>query len=157
MDPKFLEFWGNYLLAVSRGQQQMEDLNLWMQQGFAGFQQLNDMFRSFYGLPASKSKSNEFDKAWQSAAAAFSTSYKEYFEQLGWVSRQEFEALAKENEALQKQVETLENTVRRLQSRIDGEETVGALQELAEKQSQEFNNLMQTFTEAIEKATSKDK
>ena len=157
MDPKFLEFWGNYLLAVSRGQQKMEDLNLWMQQGFEGVQQLNDMFRAFYGLPASKPKSNDFDKAWHSAAAAFSASYKEYFEQLGWVSRQEFEEMAKENEALQKQVETLENTVRRLQNRIDSEETVGALQELAEKQSQEFNKLMQNLSDAVEKATSKDK
>lgn len=155
MDPKFLEFWGNYLLAVSRGQHQMEDLTRWMQQGFAGVQQLNDMFTAIYGLPKAKPASKEFDKTWQTAAAAFSESYREYFEQLGWVTRQEFDNLVKENEALKKQVETLENTVKRLQIQIDSDKTVTALQELADKQGQEFNNLMQTFSEAMEKAASK--
>ena len=157
MDTKFLEFWGNYLLAVSRGQQRMEDLSLWMQQGFAGFQQLNDMFRAFYGLPASESKSSKFDKAWHSATAAFNESYKEYLKQLGWVSRQDFEDLARENEALKREVETLEKTVKRIQNQIDSDKTVSALQELADKQSREFNNLMQTFSEAMEKAASKNK
>ena len=26
-DPNFLEFWGNYLIAVARGQKQLQDLS----------------------------------------------------------------------------------------------------------------------------------
>ena len=161
MDPKFLEFWGNYLLAVSRGQQQMEDLNRWTQQGFSGVQQLNDMFKTVYGLPANVTQSAGHDDTWQKAVASFNASYKEYFEQFGWVPRQEVEALTEENAALTKKIAALEDTVQRLRSLLDDEnpvhaKTVGALQELVEKQSEEFNTLMQSLSEAVDQAVSKD-
>jgi len=155
MDKQFLEFWGNYLLAVAHGQQQMDDLNRWIKQGFTGVQQLNDMFKACYGLQDAGPKTGNFDKAWQSATATFNASLKEFFDKLGWVPRAEFERLNRENADLKQKTDELKKTVKRLQSLLDKEQpeqtrSVRALEELAHKQTEDFNKLMQSLKDAIQ-------
>ena len=158
MDKQFLEFWGNYLLSVARGQQQVEDLKRWMEQGFAGVQKLNDMFKAAYKLPAEGSKpAPEDPEIWEKTAAAFNASLKEYMNQMGWVPRQDYDNLVKENQALTQKLNLLEKSLQRLEDLIDEKHpgqarTVRALEDLVEKQTTDFNRLMQSLAEAMEKA-----
>ena len=50
MDRQFLEFWGNYLLSVARGQKQLEDVTRWISGGFSGVEELTALFKKYYGL-----------------------------------------------------------------------------------------------------------
>ena len=50
MDKHFLEFWGNFLISVAQGQQQLEDMDRWLKGGFANVQGLTDIFQEAYGL-----------------------------------------------------------------------------------------------------------
>jgi hypothetical protein len=50
MDRQFLEFWGNYLLSVARGQKQLEDVTRWIHGGFSGVDELTALFKKYYGL-----------------------------------------------------------------------------------------------------------
>jgi hypothetical protein len=161
MDKKFLEFWGNFLLAAARGQQRMDDLNRWIKQGFSGVQQLNDMFKASYGLQDDGSKARGFDEAWQSATAAFNASLKEHLQKLGWVPRADVDRLNRKNADLKQKIDDLEKTVQRLQNLLDQERpgqarSVLALEELAQKQTEDFNKLMQSLQDALQK-TAKDK
>jgi hypothetical protein len=159
MDKQFLEFWGNYLLAVARGQQQMEDLKRWMEQGFGGVQKLNDMFKAAYNLPAEENKAAPDDpEIWAKTADAFNASLKEYMNQMGWVPRQDHDNLVKENEALTQKLTLLEKSLQRLEDLIDEKHpgqarTVRALEDLVEKQTTDFNRLMQSLAKAMEKTT----
>ncbi len=60
MDKNSMEFWGNYLLSAARGQQNLEDMAKWLQQGFRGFEGVTEMFRKAYGCVLSASLRRRF-------------------------------------------------------------------------------------------------
>ena len=60
MDRQFLEFWGNYLLSVARGQKQLEDVTRWIRGGFSGVEELTALLKN---TTASKSRVRTARKA----------------------------------------------------------------------------------------------
>jgi len=156
VDSKFLEFWGNYLLAAAKGQKQLEDLNEWMRQGFSGFEELTTMFKKFYGFeqPPRKEDSGS-TQAWQNAAADFRDSLNAYFNLMGMVPKEEYRALEQKHAALQKKVADQEDTINVLRSLLAEEgtyqgEAVKVLQDLVNKQAEAFETLMRGITPADE-------
>ena len=87
MDRQFLEFWGNYLLSVARGQKQLEDVTRWIRGGFSGVEELTALFKKYYGLEEQSQDSPENSAAWEKAAADFKKSFGDYFTIMGWVSK----------------------------------------------------------------------
>ena len=155
MDSKFLEFWGNYLLAAARGQKQLEDLNQWIDQGFKGFEDLTAMFNKFYGITPSRKKDDETTRAWQSAAADFRNSFDAYIELMGLVSKDKYQALEEKFDALQKKAAEQEESIQILRKLLaeDGTyqgETIKAFQDLMNKQADAFETLMNQIAAAAE-------
>ena len=151
MDSKFLEFWGNYLLAAARGQKQLEDLNQWIGQGFSGFEELTAMFKKFYGLERPRKQDSDSNKAWQKAVADFRNSFDAYLDLMGVVPKGEFRALEQKYAALQKRVAEQEDTIKVLRKLLAEEgtyqgETVKVFQDLVQKQSDAFETLMNNLT-----------
>ncbi len=156
LDSKFLEFWGNYLLAAARGQKQLEDLNEWMRQGFSGFEELTAMFKKFYGFehPPRKEDSGSI-QAWQTAAADFRNSFNAYFNLMGMVSKEEYQALEQKYAALQKKVADQEDTIKLLRTLLAEEGTyqdqaTKVLQDLVNQQAEAFETLMKGIASAAE-------
>jgi len=89
MDRQFLEFWGNYLLSVARGQKQLEDVTRWIRGGFSGVEELTALFKKYYGLEEQSQDGPESTAAWEKAAADFKKSFGDYFSIMGWVSKDE--------------------------------------------------------------------
>jgi hypothetical protein len=152
-DPNFLEFWGNYLIAVARGQKQLQEFARWMQQGFQGLEDLTAMFKESYGLTSLDPDSQAFQDAWKKATADFRRSFKETFNQLGWVTEEEYEKLAEENQQLRKIITQQEATIRgqRLlleENGLDQTRTLEVFRELIQKQGNEFQKLMNTLSES---------
>ena len=156
MDSKFLEFWGNYLLAAARGQKQQEDLNKWISQGFSGFEELTAMFKKSYGLERPRKKDSDSIQAWQNAAADFRSSFSAYLNLMGAVPKDEFRALEQKYAALQKKVSEQEDTIKVLRKLLAEEgtyqgETAKVLQDLVNKQAEAFETLMKSIAAAKEK------
>ena len=152
-DPKFLEFWGNYLIAVARGQKQLQDLTQWMQQGFKDMEDLATMFKTSYSLENLQPDTRAFQDAWKKATTDFRKSFKEMFNQLGWVTEEEFQELKQENQSLRKQISQQENTIRQQRMLLeekgfDHTKTVEIFRELIHKQGNEFQKLMKALSEA---------
>ena len=151
IDPNFLEFWGNYLTAVARGQKQLDDLTRWMQQGFQGIEDLREMFARSYGLDRLESDSSAYKDAWKQATAEFRKSFRETFAAMGWVAEEEVEKLRQENRQLKRQVAEQKDSIRRLKALLDAEgldqeKTVEVFRDLIHKQSREFEKLMKNLS-----------
>jgi len=150
MDRQFLEFWGNYLLAAAKGQQQLEELNQWIRQGFSGFDDLTAMFQKFYGLERPPKENSDSAKAWENAADGFRNSFNAYLDLMGVVPRDKYQALEQNCAALQKKVADQEETIKVLRSLLAQEgtyqgETTKVLQDLVNKQGEAFEKLMKSI------------
>jgi phage I-like protein len=147
MDRQFLEFWGNYLLAAAKGQKQLEDLNQWIRQEFRGFEDLSAMFSKFYGLERPHKEDPDSIAAWKDAAADFRNSINAYFNLMGVVPKDEYQALKQKYATLQKKVDEQEDTINGLRKLLAEKgtyqgETVKVFQDLVKKQGDAFEKLM---------------
>ena len=147
MDRHFLEFWGNYLLSVAKGQKQLEDMTRWIHQGFKSADEMAVMFKKYYGLEDCDRSKPESASAWEKAAADFGKSFSEYFRVMGWISTEEYQALEEKNRSLEEKIARQDQTIKRLkdllsQPVIDQGLTLNVLQDLIKKQSDEFQQLM---------------
>jgi hypothetical protein len=147
MDSHFLEFWGNVLINVAKGQRQLDDISKWMMQGFKGFEDLTALFRKFYGLDHLKEDAPDYMNVWKKASEDFQKSFKDYFSLFDLVPRQKYLELVEEYEALKEKVATQEETIKHLrillgEKMADQEEMVNGFQDLIKKQSEQFLNLI---------------
>lgn len=147
MDRHFLEFWGNYLLSVAKGQKQLEDFANWMRQGFKGADELTAMFKKAYGLNDYNSSNPDITSHWEKAAEDFRESFSDYFRTIGWVTIEEYQGIEKENQLLKNKIAEQDKKIRYLQDilsqpSIDQNLTLNVLQDLINKQSEEFQNLL---------------
>ena len=153
MDKHFLEFWGNFLINTAKEQKRMEDLSKWMQQGFKfkGFDDLTEMFRKFYGLEHMEKDTPAYMESWEKASENFLESFKDYLELMGMVPKDEHLSLVKKYEELKEKVAGQEETIKSLRLLLEEKraesqrEVVKGFQDLIEKQSQQFQETMETF------------
>jgi hypothetical protein len=151
MDRQFLEFWGNYLLSVAKGQKQLEDVTRWIHGGFSGVDELTALFKKHYGLEEQSRDAPESSAAWKKAGADFKKSFGDYFSITGWVSKDEYRILEEENQVLKQKIEAQEETISRLRDDllktpgIDPGQALDVLQELINNQNAEFQKLMKKF------------
>jgi chromosome segregation ATPase len=156
MDRQFLEFWGNFLLNVAKGQKQFEDMTRWIHQGFKGFDDLNAMFTKCYGLEKLGEDSPDYIKAWQDAMDVFQRSFKDYLSLMNVVPRDEYNELVKKYEDLKEKVADREETVKHLQLLLERQGTdeghlTKGFHDLIKKQTEEFQELMKSLGQSLEK------
>ncbi len=156
MDRQFLEFWGNFMLNAAKSQKQLEDMAEWMKGGFTGFQDLTSTFEKVYGLKEVEKESPDYLKMWAGAQEDFTKSFKDYLTMLGVVPRDEHLALVKKYEELKEKVASQEETIRHLRMLLsqakmeeEHEELTNQFEELAKKQGEQFQKLMESFGQAL--------
>ena len=147
MDRHFLELWGNYLLSVAKGQKQVEDFYNWMRQGLKGADELTEMFKKIYDLNDYNESDPKSTSDWDKAARNFRETSGDYFRMMGWISIEEFQALEEENQLLKSKIEEQDQKIQRLQNllsqpSIDQHQTLNVLQDLINKQGEEFQKLL---------------
>lgn len=149
MDSRFLEFWGNWMLQAAKGQKSLEEMSGWISKSCNGVEEFNRMMRRFCGMeeqPADKSP----EAVWEDSLALFSRAWEEYLILFDVAPKRAFDAAQAENEALKQRVREQEATIRKLRSRLldqgaDVGETVKGIQDLVQKQSSQFKELMSSF------------
>jgi phage tail tape-measure protein len=161
VDKHFLEFWGNFLINAAKGQKQMEDMSKWMQQGFEGFDELTAMFRKFYGLEHMEKDTPAYMETWKKASENFQKSFKDYLYMIGVVPKDAHLTLVKKYEELKEKVAAQEETIKHLRMLLEEKkvETQGELvqgfQEIIEKQSEQFQETMETLSRFFKKDKNK--
>ena len=161
MDKRFLEFWGNFLINAAKGQKQMEDISKWMQQGFEGFDELTGMFKKFYGLEHMEKDTPAYMETWKKASENFQKSFKDYLRLMGVVPKNEHLTLVKKYEELKEKVAAQEETINNLRMLLEEKkaekqgELVKGFQEILEKQSEQFQETMETFGKFFKKDKNK--
>jgi hypothetical protein len=147
MDRHFLEFWGNFLISVAKGQKQMEDMAKWMGQGFKGVEDITAMFQKFYGLDHLGKENLDDVNMWKKAGEDFQESFKNYLSLFDIVPRKDYLSLIEQYEELKEKLATQEETIKHLrillgEKMADQEEMVNGFQDLIKKQSEQFLNLI---------------
>lgn len=161
MDKHFLEFWGNFLINAAKGQKQIEDISKWMQQGFEGFDELTAMFRKFYSLEHMEKDTPAYMETWKKASENFQKSFKDYLRLMGVVPKDEHLALVKKYEELKEKVAAQEETIKHLRMLLEEKkvemqgELVQGFQEIIEKQSEQFQETMETLSRFFKKDKNK--
>ena len=149
MDKRFLEFWGNLFLNVAQGQKQLSEITKWIDQGFSGFENLQAMFRNYYGLDEERP---DYYELWNKAEADFQKSFKDYLSLLGVVPREEHVALVKKYEELKEKSAAQEETIGHLrmlleEKGVDQAKVISGFEKMIAEQGEQFRELMQSFSE----------
>lgn len=155
MDRSFYEFWGRYFLSLARGRQQLEDVTAWMRAGFRGSEGLTEAFRKAYGLDREENPDAALD-FWTKTCDSFLASFREYLALFNVVPREDMEALRKENEALKQAIARLEEIVRQQRALLsdkglDPSGMIDGFQDLMQKQTEEFQRLMESMGQYFDK------
>jgi hypothetical protein len=138
MDKHFLEFWGNFLISVAKGQQQLEDMNRWLKGGVANVQGLTDIFQKAYGLDQLNKTTPDYPKIWKKAEQDFKESYRAYLNLMGLTPREDYTELTQRCEELKEKV-------------VEQEETIKHLRLLLEDKGLDYLAVTQEFQELIKK------
>lgn len=150
MDDRFLQFWGAFLQQVGEGNRRFEDLARWMNTGFSGSSDVNELFRKIYGLDRNAAADPYGSKAWAQAARRFRNSFSEFLESFQLVPLARHEELRKEKEALEKQLEEQAKTIQELrlelgQSRMNEGKVVEGFRQLMEVQNEQYRRVSDSF------------
>jgi hypothetical protein len=163
MDRHFLEFWGNFLINTAKGQQQLEELTQWMNQGFKGkgFDELSTLFRKAYGLEKPTESAPQYLQNWQKATREFRESMDSFLSLMGVIPLSEHLALVEKHEALKQenaeQVKIIQHLRALLGERAsDQDAVVENFKELASRQSEQFQKLMDSFGSYLKDASGAD-
>ncbi len=141
------------MLAAARGQQQIDDLYKWMNQGFTGFKELTATFQKSYGIICDDSKDSESDgNAWQQAADGFRSSYEAYLNLIGAVPKDRYHDVEQKVHDLEKRLAESEETITILRELLAEKgtyqgETLKALQDLVNKQAGAFESFMKSIAD----------
>ena len=151
MDKNFLEFWGNLLISIARGQEQTEDMTRWLNQGFTGGESLIAPFKKFYGLDRVSPATAKYEELWNKQLKNFRDSFEEYLKLLDVVPRREYQKVQEENRALRKQILEMEKAIKDLRMLVaekmgsSASEAVKGFQDLVFSQMDKFQELMRSF------------
>jgi cytochrome c556 len=149
LDKQFLEFWGNFLINVAKGQKQLEDMAQWIKQGLQGFDELTAMFTRFYGLEPNEKNTPADPDTWESAAKAFRKSFKDYLCLMDAVPQEEHLVLVQKYEKLKAKAASQEETIKHLRMLLNGKTAHGDInkgfQDIIEKQCEQFQKTMDVF------------
>ncbi len=154
MDRQFLEFWGNFLLQVAKGQKQLEDLAKWSKRGFMNFGDFTPLFRQAYGLEQPQPDNPDYQEIWKKAEKDFRASFQDYMSLLGMIPREEYAELARKYEKLEEKLAEQEETIKQLRQLLSDKGLDSAVialefQKLMQKQGEQFQELMKDLGEGF--------
>ena len=111
MDKNFLEFWGNFLISIARGQKQLDDMRRWANPRLPGTDELTNLLGKAYGLSEASRAQTSQEGLQREMLDRFHQSYREYLKLLDLVPRAEYQTLQEENDALKKRIDELERVI----------------------------------------------
>ena len=160
MNREFLEFFGNFLVDVAKGQKRVEEILGWISGGFKDYEDLNEQFKKFYGLDRLSENDPEYGTAWRKSVEDFRKAFSEYLELFDVVSREKYDRVARECEELKEKVREQAQKIERLEAMLKSKgmeyaSLAAEFQQMVEKQAREYRKVLESFTVPFDKPDSK--
>ncbi len=154
MNRQFYEFWGNFFTQIAQGQKQLEEMTTWINQGFGGTKELNELFQRCYGLSQPKTDDTQASQMWEKAIKDFQQSSAQLAKQWGWVSQTEHQEVLDRCALLEKQVQEQQVTIKELRNLLQEKglahtELFQHLNKAIKEQTNQFNALMESIHESF--------
>ena len=141
MDAKLLEAWGKFLINAAKGQEQIENLSDWFNQGLKQMSIWQNVFGQF------TSPEKDPSKTAPNAQEFFEKSVRDTLSAMGLVSKSDHIALQKKCEELQQTVSDQEKTIDRLKmllfsKEIGADRVMSEMESIIKIQTDQFNNAL---------------
>jgi hypothetical protein len=151
MNKDFLEFWGNFLLQAAKGQRRFEEAMKWVQLGTESIEAQRDFWSSFGAVKKEIENKPDTVEMWEKSLEDFRKSFREFVKLYGMVPMDEYQVLLKKNEALEKKLAEQKRLPPKVRSAgkkgLDVQREIEkGLQELIQKQGEQFKELMESIT-----------
>ena len=150
MDRNFFEFWGQVFLDVAKGQRQIEEMHDLFRKGMEGYESMQKIFRTAYGLEAPPSEPGDQPDMWKTAAGNFQESFRQVLSLWGIVLQEDYDALNSKVDELAKKNAEQEQMIRHLHALLGERRETGLssaedMQSLLSTQQEEFQKLLNTM------------
>jgi hypothetical protein len=155
MNSQFLEFLGNYLIQAAKWQKLVNLPTVGNVSPVVDPTDYARLFKHFCSVAsAPESDMPEYLQFWQQSLEQFQSLFSPYFKMWGWVSESDFRNLQEKCESLEKTIRKQEQIISQLRSLLDEKglgqiEMIQRFQNLIQEQSDEFQNMMRNFGNAL--------
>ncbi|MBF0210612.1 MAG: hypothetical protein HQK68_06975 [Desulfamplus sp.] len=174
LDRKFLEFWGNLLLNIAKGQEQLEqmsslmNMDSMMKMDFMNLKEMSQIFRQVYGLPLDDSNANNSESNSSKGALslgantpllnesfeAFQSSFARYITLWGLIPKRSYDEIKQNYESLQKSHSSLKRDYDSLRQKSDmQEELISQLRDILNEKGMGHIELFQHIQNLTRKQT----
>jgi hypothetical protein len=162
MDLQFLKFWGDAIRQSSTVQKLGDEVSRWMKGEIKETDDLYTLFRKYYGLDQGTEVFKDYENQLKELVGDFQKSFKELLPMLGVVPKTEYDQLLQQYDDLKKKVAGLETALKemgnRLSSATPGQTAgAGAFEQMIKAQTEQFQKMMNAFTEISGQMDPKDK
>lgn len=153
MNSQLLEFWGNSLMNMGRGQRQLDSVNQWINHSLSGFDKLtNSMFHTLNRINESFSDPPEYMKMWNKSAEEAGKSVQNLLNISSPVGipEESHQALVNKYEALKKKCEDQEETIKQLKKMMQSEKNLGQFLDKFSDHVSDQGSVVKNFQNLIE-------
>lgn len=158
MNSQFLEFLGNYLIQAAKWQSLSSPPFTGSSLSVMEPAEFARLFKTFCTIAGSQEKEiSDYLRLWQQSLENFHSLFTPYAKIWGWVPESDFQKLQEKCQSLEKVNRKQEQTISQLRSLLDEKglgqvEMLQRFQNLIQEQSDEFQNLMRNFGDALAQA-----
>jgi len=161
MDLQFLKFWGEAIRQSNTMQILGDEISRWMKGDIKETDELYALFRKYYGLEQGANEFKEYENQLKELVGSFQKSFNELLPMLGLVPKSEYDNLLKQYKDLKKKVVGLEDALKELEKKLGGNaplltNAAGVFDEMVKVQKDQFQNIMNMFSEISGIKTPKD-
>ncbi|BBO80412.1 hypothetical protein DSCO28_09780 [Desulfosarcina ovata subsp. sediminis] len=155
MDARFLEAWGNYLIAAAKGSESLEALSSWVNKDSKSLWSLPAAFCQLYGIDVSEKPKENINNTFQEIQKLFVKNYSDAIIAMGAVPKTEHDALIEKYNTLKKKNEEQTKTIEKLQlllatKQIGADKVWDGIQGLTKLQENQIRNAMDIVTKLFE-------
>ena len=152
MDLQFLKFWTDAIRQSNTVQTLGDEISRWMKGDIKETDELYALFRKYYGLELGKDAFKDYENQLKELIGNFQNSFKEFFQMLGVVPRAEYDDLLRKYENLKKKVAGMEEALKELEKKLgvnapNQPKDAGMFDEMIKAQTEQFQKIMNTFSE----------
>jgi hypothetical protein len=152
MDLEFFKFWTDAMRQSTAMQTLGDEVSRWMKGDIKETDELYALFRKYYGLEQGTDMFKDYENQLKDLVGNFQKSFNEILPMLGVVPKIQYDNLLQQYDDLKKKVAGLEDALKELEKKLGGSasnqvKTAGAFDEMIKTQTEQFQNIMNTFAD----------
>lgn len=157
MNDYFTKLWSDFPKNTPSGQKQVEELAQWINQGLKGFEDMSAFFLKSCGMEQAEERGPDYLFIWKKVQEEFTKSFKSYLTLFGIMTRNEYLEFLRKYEELKEKAASQAETIKHLRLLLSEAKDTTRLESsrqldgVLKKQSEQFQRLMDGFSDVFKK------